>query len=423
MSNPCCSVSFLLRNLFFGCLLTLGSAAAYPAQGESLQARTGGALALGEALAVQEQELQASGGVSRQPSSLSVRLQLPGDAQRDLQLPATSHLSDLAAVEQGWLLAATVEAADGRRQLFLLGAPERQPESVELRLPAPGGQRAAVRWQPVLLTKPDGDLAGLAWLEGDGLRSLSVRAAAFEGTSPWSHGAAWSLPQDVAPAGPGSQLALAGAVLTDGSWLLVWSGFDGEDDEILFAHRSPSGVWSGPSVLRLPGEGDNQVPDITPTVAALAGGGAMVAWSRFHRLADGTSGYRLHRAVLEVTGRDQALPSAGSEAERWQWRSLATEEVGTGFPHFISEGAQPRLLFQTAWPRSWTLLELTVQGDEVRRARGAAGAQVVPVLEAARGGAGRDEVLLWHWPDGERTRVETVTWEAVTRDEGAEVER
>lgn len=433
MWNPCRYLLFLSSTLLLSCLLTLGSAIASLADGDPLQARMGGALALGESLAVQEQELRASDGVSRRPVGLTARLELPGDAWRDLQLPVTSHLSDLVAVEQGWLLAATSEAADGRRHLLLLGAPERQADSVELRLPVPGDQRAALRWQPVVLTEADGSLAGLAWLEGDGLRSLAVRVAEFEGSTPWSDGAAWSAPRDVAPAGAGSQLALAGAVLTDGSWLLVWSGFDGEDDEILFAHRSPDGAWSGPRVLRLPGEGDNQVPDITPAVTALADGGAIVAWSRFHREPGGTSSYRLHRAVLDETVHEPALLDAGSldaqstanTAEsavnrshwnRLHWRSIGIEDVGTGFPRFLSGGAQPQLLFQTAWPRSWTLLELDGEGREVRRARGAAGAQAVPVIEMDRA-PGRD-TLRWRWPEGGRSRVEVVTWEAVTGHEG-----
>src|SRR5690606_27472122 len=82
-------------------------------------------------------------------------------------------------------------------------------------------------------------------------------------------------PERVAAPGPGSQLALSGAVLRDGSTMLVWSRFDGEDDEIFWS-RHDGRRWSAPARLAH----DNRVPDVTPVVAPL-GDGAVVAWSRF----------------------------------------------------------------------------------------------------------------------------------------------
>lgn len=108
----------------------------------------------------------------------------------------------------------------------------------------------------------------LAWLEGDSREGLAVRAAR------WS-GAAWELAETVSPRGPGSQLALAGAETADGSPLLVWSAFDGGDDEIVWSRRSLSG-WSKPARLAP----DDATPDILPALAA-SGRGAIAAWSRY----------------------------------------------------------------------------------------------------------------------------------------------
>ena len=172
------------------------------------------------------------------------------------------------------MAAGSAPDASGGRRLFLLRGDDRASRPLA-RAP---GQAGRQRRGPVLLVD-GGRLAGLAWLEGDDDRSFSVRAALWTGQR-------WQAPERVSFPGPGSQLALTGAVLADGSWLLAWSAFDGHDDEIVWSRRAGS-AWQ--PVKRL--YPDNSVPDITPALAATADGGALIAWSRF----DG-HGYALRMA-------------------------------------------------------------------------------------------------------------------------------
>jgi hypothetical protein len=182
---------------------------------------------------------------------------------------------------------------------------------------------------------PAGEILGVAWLEGVARNRYAVRFA------PWS-GEGWGKPEMVAPPGPGSQLALAGARLADGRLLLAWAAFDGNDDEIVAALRAPGGGWSAPA----PVAADNGTPDITPAVTADAEG-ALVAWSRF---ADGE--YRV--AVARFDG------------ERFREARFAGP-AGTLYPTFESAPAgAARLLYRTARPRGWALAELDRSGA-VRR--------------------------------------------------------
>jgi hypothetical protein len=115
------------------------------------------------------------------------------------------------------------------------------------------------------------ELGGLVWLEGSPAGGMGVRAAA------WEDGR-WAQADWIARPGKGSQTGLAGVVLRDGSWLVVWSAFDGQDDEIVSARRAGDG-WQAPRRV----VADNRVPDITPALA-VTNQGAIAAWSRF----DGT---------------------------------------------------------------------------------------------------------------------------------------
>ncbi len=191
------------------------------------------------------------------------RLALPDGKTLPLTLPERTEISSLAELERSWMVAASVPEG-GRRLLLLLAGDEAGSRA----LPVPADQRGTQRRGAVLLAR-EGRLHGMAWLEGDGDRGLSVRAAAWDGER-------WGAPEAVSRIGPGSQLALTGAVLAKGSWVLAWSAFDGEDDEIVWSRRSAEGRWSP---VRPVSEG-NSVPDITPTLAA-AGDGALIAWSRY----------------------------------------------------------------------------------------------------------------------------------------------
>lgn len=287
------------------------------------------------------------------------RLELPGGAVARLEIPAGGAASALAALADGWAVAGSRgDGAGGRRLFFLRGHGDRGRP-----LPAPAGQRVAVRQDPVLLVD-GGRLVGAAWLEGDPARPLAVAAAAWDGTR-------WSAPERVAPPAPGSQLALAGTVLGDGSWLLVWSAFDGADDEIVWARRV-GGSWLAPSLL----SADNRVPDVTPGLTAVDGGGAVVAWSRY----DGRS-YRLRTARF-----------AGGEWRDERWAAGA----GSLFPSFAGTGERPWLLYFDASDAAaggsggWTVAELDRDAGVRRRWQTGATPDPRPAVLAAGG----DEPLL-----------------------------
>jgi hypothetical protein len=206
-------------------------------------------------------------------------------------------------------------------------------------------------------------LVGLAWLEGSDSSNLGVRAAVWNGSG-------FTASEWVARPIDGSQLALSGAVLADGSWLLVWSAFDGEDDEILWSRRDGSS-WSTPARLH-PG---NEVPDITPVVAATARG-AIAAWSRY----DG--GVYRGRVMRFTTS------SGWHDEER-------VGGAGSVFPFFVADEAasQPSLVFREGVQGRWDLFEIGGAG-EVRshtRWNGEAGSR--PVIRRSAAGAGRLEWL------------------------------
>lgn len=296
------------------CFLLFYGAAVASAQEEPLQAwRNGEALTL----------------VSMQGST---RLELPGGRALRLSLPEGAQVVALAALDNGWAAAGTVPDAQGRRRLFLLRGNDKRSWS----LPEPAGQEAPQRRRPVILAD-NGRLAGLAWLEGDGDRTLSVRAAVWTGQ-------AWGTPEQVSHTGPGSQLALTGAVLTDGSWLLAWSAFDGQDDEIVWSLRA-GGAWL--PVRRL--SADNAVPDITPAVTATRGNGALLAWSRYNG-----QGYQLRTARFE-----------GGE---WSGER-ASAPSGSLYPAFVGGADRVRLLYMDASPRAWSILDLDAAGRVRAKAR------------------------------------------------------
>jgi hypothetical protein len=280
------------------------------------------------ALSAQEAPFQAARNgeaLALVPAGDSARLELPGGRTLRLSLPERAEVSSFAALDDGWIAAGSFPDIEGGRRLFLLEGDEDGARP----LSPPAGQEGRLRQGPVVLVD-GGRLAGLAWLEGDGGRSLSVRSAAWTGRR-------WSELQRVSHPGPGSQLALTGAVLEDGSWLLAWSAFDGTADEIVWSRRAGA-AWLPVRRLSQP----NAVPDITPAVTATAGGGALIAWSRY----DGR-GYRLRIARLE----------------RGEWQGeRAAGPSGSLYPVFLGEPGRPRLLYMDAYPRAWSVLDLDTKG-------------------------------------------------------------
>ena len=262
------------------------------------------------------------------PTDNGARVELPGGRAVSVALPGRAEVSAFAAIDGGWVAAGSVPDAAGGSKLFLL----RGNDSASRPMAEPPGQEGKLRRGPVLLVD-GGRLAGLAWLEGDGGRSLSVRASLWNGKR-------WQTPERVSFPGPGTQIALTGAVLADGSWLLAWSAFDGQDDEIVWARRQGD-AWQ--PVQRLT---SNSVPDIVPALAATADGGALIAWSRF----EGPGGYRMRMARFSGEG----------------WRDEhAAAAAGSLFPKFLGGS---RLLYVNAVPHAWTVLDLDAAGRVKARA-------------------------------------------------------
>lgn len=243
---------------------------------------------------------------------------------------AVEPLAARARTDRGELQVAVRAAPGGARFELRLA----RPDGSLIELPEPGPHVAPRLDEPtpVLVS---GALSGLAWLEGETRESYAVRY------SPWT-GAGWGPVEAVAAPGPGSQLALGALAMGDGRLLLVWAGYDGEDDEILYALRGPDGRWSAPARVAE----DNSVPDITPAVAAGAGaeGGALVAWSRYD-----AGQYRIALARFD--------------GERFRPARLVGRP-GTLFPSFEAPGpaGEPRLLYRNARPPGWTLAELDRSG-------------------------------------------------------------
>jgi hypothetical protein len=292
------------------------------------------------------------------------------------QLPAGVALEATAPLESGWIAAGTrpVPGADGQRDLVLFRG--EGPTITEL--PVPAGRAASLRQEPLPLIE-DGRLAGLVWLEGDTRRSFGVRFAAWNGSG-------WDEPRQIAAPGPGSQLALTAARLADGSWLLAWSAFDGQDDEIVWS-RGRDGAWSRPQRVAA----GNQVPDITPAVTA-AGRGAFLAWSR---LQEGE--YRV--VVSRFQNGKWSPPEPAGPA-------------GSVFPSFeapVRDAGEPLLLFRTAEPRGWVAVELDTAGRPARTAAILSAERSRPLVSLESGSAS------FRWP---MTGIErTVSWEQPSRTE------
>jgi hypothetical protein len=276
-----------------------------------------------------------------------------GQAPLALAADASLTYDALAALDSGWLLAGHRLAPDGSgRELVLLrGGGGEAPQS----LPVPPSGSSSIRGPQPLVEA--GELMGLAWLEGSG-SVLGVRAASWNGSG-------FTAAEWVSPPASGSQLALSATVLLDGSWLLVWSAFDGNDDEILWSRRDGP-AWSAPARLHA----DNAVPDITPVVAATAGG-AVAAWSRYE---DGHYRVRMARLRGGAWGDEQRLGGAGSV-----------------FPFFVVDDTAggPQLVFPEVGSGEWELIELTSTGQVETRSRFPAETRARPLVRRGAGGGAR----------------------------------
>lgn len=278
----------------------------------------------------------------------------PDGAIGELDLPPGAQLQRLAPLDGGWIATGEIHAP-GVTDLLLL-----RSEGGTLRpFPAPPDPAGEpLRSWPAPLVE-SGRLVGLAWLAGPEIRRTAVWAARWTGLD-------WSQPERVAAPGPGTQIAVDGAVLADGSWLLVWAAYDGEDDEILWSRRVGD-AWSEPAVLHAP----NDAPDVIPSLVA-TGRGALVAWNGY----DGAT-YRIRLAAFE----DGA------------WRELAfVSPAGAVRPALSPAGAGALLLYRTVTPPAWRVHELDERGASLRSATAEAETTTRPGLSPDEAAA---PVLEW----------------------------
>jgi hypothetical protein len=293
------------------------------------------------------QPVESESGLVLVQAGRQARVERPsGEAER-VPLRPRERMTALAETRDGWLAAGARERR-GRIQVALVesgGGGTR-------RLRPPPAQQGLFRIRPVPLIE-DGRLAGLAWLEGDSPRAASVRVATWTGAD-------WEPTETVSPPGPGSQTGLAGAVLADGTWMLVWSRFDGRDDE-LYVSRRRGASWDEPRRLFA----DNSGPDITPSLIATRNG-ALLAWSR---LADGA--YRVELARLE--------------GNRWQPLG-AVAAPGSLYPRFARREGREFLVYRDGGRGGWAVLETDHRARVVRRAAIADSPRERPALAQANDG-------------------------------------
>jgi hypothetical protein len=291
-------------------------------------------------------QAERQGDLALVSTASGARLRFASGVELELPVPAGAAISGLSAGADGWVATGWQAAAGGTRLLLLAGDRHRAR-----RLPPPARRAtSALQVEPVPLVGRRG-LAGLAWLEGDSRSTLAVRAADWDG-------AGWGSPQEVAPPSAGSQLALAGAVLRDSSALLVWSAFDGRDDEVLWSRRAQA-TWSPPARLGR----DNAVPDIAPALLALPGGGALAAWSRFD-------------------GRQYRLALARFDGRAWQEPAIVGPPSAL-YPDFVTFGeARPEILLlaRRAAPSGWVAVSLDAAGSPRQVAEVAAPGADRPLL-------------------------------------------
>jgi len=308
-----------MHSILKGFAMLIACAGPVMAQGKAIQSPTGRGLAWIETL-------EGAG------------VQDPSGSFAAVEIPAGTIVSAFQEFEDGWLAAGQRWTESGSDLVLL----RHRAGVIELIEP-PAKDSDAFRTAPVPLVERDGqlasaELAGLAWLEGDGGENNAVMASRWTGDS-------FEPARVVSPWAGEAQLALSGTVLEKGLALLVWAAVDAGDDDIYWsqANLTRSDGWSPPAKLHP----DNEVPDLTPQLAAVPGG-ALVAWSHF----DGTL-YRLRVARF-----------AGGE---WSDTGITSEETASRPTPFPTAGGSAGFFYQTAAP-TWVLIEIDASGRLLRRA-------------------------------------------------------
>lgn len=276
------------------------------------------ALVLALPLAGQTLETRSAQGATTLLQKSSAGWQVDA-GQGPVALPVSPgvHFTALRSAGPAFVAAGVERAGQGIALVLVRG----QGTSFEV-LPAPQIPAGEFAMLPAPVLGPAG-LEALLWIEGKDQQSGAVKFAAWNGS-------AFVNPVTIAPPGPGTQTALQVLRLADGSWLAVWSAFDGQDDEILWSRGSAQG-WSPAKAMTA-----NSVPDVTPALRQTRGGALMV-WSFY----DGND-YRLRSARFAD----------------WSWTD---GEVfggkGASYPAF-AETSGATVVFRQVEPEAWRVVEL-----------------------------------------------------------------
>ena len=274
-------------------------------------------------------------------------------------------ITDLRETEQGWVAAGQLPAANGRDVVLF------RSTSKDIERLASLPEASVPRGRPRLAT--DGTrLLGMVWLEGASQAELEVRAAEWLGRD-------WGPVVTVSPVGPGSQVAPTVTVLDDGRWLLLWTAFDGQDDETLWSLYD-GGLWSAPAAVHE----NNTTPDIVPTVLATRRG-AIAAWSW-------------------LDGRDYRLRTAFFDGSSWRL-DPPTGGRGAVDARLIATAGSYLLTLQTVVPEEWVTYELDAEGRQLRRAAIPNSSNERPTIHLEESG------ISFRWLGGELPRELLAPWE------------
>ncbi len=327
---------------------------------------TGVALSAEETGTELRQPTQSRSGLVLESGMGKARVERDGGRSQSITVRRMELLTTIAETRSGWTAAGIKQVQQGT-ELVLIS----RGTSGTRRLPAPEVQRHDLRLLPTLLVD-DEEMVGLAWLEGTDITSLSVRTAQRTNEE-------WGEVNVVAPPAKGSQTGLVTAALADGSLLLVWSAFDGNDDDILWS-RGLGSRWS--SARRV--TQNNTVPDVTPALIA-SGDGALLSWSRL------------------VNGEYQVM-LARFDGTQWS-QPAALGPRGSLDPRFVLKDDTLHLIFRNAWPAGWTVADVAANGRMQRIAILTGDQTSSPVLTRSVG----DSVEL-RWP---QRAGKSQRWEAV----------
>lgn len=305
-------------------------------------------------------------GIILRTSRGQAQIEDPAGRTERLSLHPDEVLTTIAETSGGWTVAGTRDVDRGREVMLL-----QRDSAGTKRIAAPIPRRHPLRLRPVLMVHQE-EFAGLGWLEGGDLTSLSVRAATLSGDE-------WGEIAIIAPPARGSQTGLTGTILDDSTWLFVWSAYDGSDDEILWS-RGTADRWTKAQRL----DNNNPVPDIMPAVVAVDGG-ALLAWSR----------------VIE--GHYQVMMSR-FDGTNW----TPPQELGPPGslePGFVARDGALLLVYRLAWPRAWAVAGLRSSGRVERWSSVAEESAARPVVLTF---SDSDLELSWPGKPARRARWEMV---------------